>query len=46
MSGNAGETAHEDFKVNGEYVDTPEQRRRRHSLPGRLHREGGTGVSR
>ncbi len=23
MSGNAGETAHEDFKVNGEYVDTP-----------------------
>jgi arylsulfatase A-like enzyme len=25
MSGNAGETAHEDFKVNGEYVDTPEK---------------------
>ena len=23
MSGNAGEKAHEDFKVNGEYVDTP-----------------------
>ena len=23
MSGNAGETAHEDFKVNGEYVDKP-----------------------
>lgn len=23
MSGNAGETPHEDFKVNGEYVDTP-----------------------
>jgi arylsulfatase A-like enzyme len=23
MSGNGGETAHEDFKVNGEYVDTP-----------------------
>jgi arylsulfatase A-like enzyme len=25
MSGNAGEPAHEDFKVNGEYVDTPEK---------------------
>ena len=25
MSGNAGETAHEDFKVNGQYVDTPEK---------------------
>jgi arylsulfatase len=25
MSGNAGETAHEEFKVNGEYVDTPEK---------------------
>jgi arylsulfatase A-like enzyme len=25
LSGNAGETAHEDFKVNGEYVDTPEK---------------------
>src|SRR6516162_5818455 len=25
MSGNAGETAHEDFKVNGEYVDTPDK---------------------
>lgn len=23
MSGNAGEKAHEDFKVNGQYVDTP-----------------------
>jgi arylsulfatase A-like enzyme len=23
MSGNAGETAHEDFKINGQYVDTP-----------------------
>jgi arylsulfatase A-like enzyme len=23
LSGNAGETPHEDFKVNGEYVDTP-----------------------
>jgi arylsulfatase len=25
MSGNAGEAAHEDFKVNGQYVDTPEK---------------------
>jgi len=25
MSGNAGQAAHEDFKVNGEYVDTPEK---------------------
>src|SRR6516165_999097 len=25
MSGKAGETAHEDFKVNGQYVDTPEK---------------------
>ena len=25
MSGKAGEKAHEDFKVNGEYVDTPEK---------------------
>ena len=25
LSGNAGETAHEDFKVNGEYVNTPTQ---------------------
>jgi arylsulfatase A-like enzyme len=25
LSGNAGETAHEEFKVNGEYVDTPQQ---------------------
>jgi arylsulfatase A-like enzyme len=25
LSGNAGEKAHEDFKVNGEYVDTPEK---------------------
>jgi arylsulfatase len=25
LSGNAGETAHEDFKVNGEYVNTPAQ---------------------
>jgi arylsulfatase len=25
LSGNAGETAHEDFKVNGEYVNTPNQ---------------------
>jgi arylsulfatase A-like enzyme len=25
LSGNAGETAHEDFKVNGEYVNTPEK---------------------
>jgi arylsulfatase len=25
MSGNAGQKAHEDFKVNGQYVDTPEQ---------------------
>jgi arylsulfatase len=25
MSGNAGEEAHEDWKVNGQYVDTPEK---------------------
>lgn len=25
MSGNAGETAHEDFKINGQYVDKPGQ---------------------
>ncbi|WP_245475188.1 arylsulfatase, partial [Bradyrhizobium sp. Leo121] len=25
MSGNAGEQAREDFKINGEYVDTPQQ---------------------
>ena len=25
MSGKAGETAHEDFKVNGQYVNTPEK---------------------
>jgi arylsulfatase A-like enzyme len=25
MSGNAGEKPHEDFKVNGQYVDTPEK---------------------
>jgi arylsulfatase A-like enzyme len=25
LSGNAGEKAHEDFKVNGQYVDTPEK---------------------
>jgi arylsulfatase A-like enzyme len=25
MSGNSGEKAHEDFKVNGQYVDTPEK---------------------
>ena len=25
LSGNAGEAAHEDFKVNGQYVDTPDK---------------------
>jgi arylsulfatase A-like enzyme len=25
LSGNAGETAHQDWKVNGEYVDTPDK---------------------
>src|SRR5215469_17505541 len=25
LTGNAGEKAHEEFKVNGEYVDTPEK---------------------
>jgi arylsulfatase A-like enzyme len=25
MSGNAGEKAHEDFKINGQYVDTPDK---------------------
>src|SRR5271163_49125 len=25
MSGNAGETPHEDFKINGQYVDTPDK---------------------
>ena len=27
MSGNAGETPHEDFKINGQYVDTRVNRR-------------------
>ena len=40
MSGNAGEAPHEDFKVNGQYVNTPEQRRRRYPVPRRIHREG------
>jgi len=31
MSGNAGQQAKEDFKINGQYVDTP-RRRRRNSL--------------
>ena len=49
MSGNAGETAHEEFKVNGQYVDTARHdrdRRRRHSFPGCLYREGSNGLSR
>jgi len=25
LSGNAGETPHEDFKINGQYVNTPDQ---------------------
>ena len=25
LSGNAGQTAHEDFKINGQYVNTPQQ---------------------
>ena len=25
MSGNAGETPHEEFKINGQYVDTPDK---------------------
>ena len=46
LSGKAGEPANEDFKINGQYVDTPEQGRRRHSLLRRLRREGGARVSR
>jgi arylsulfatase len=25
LSGNAGETPHEEFKINGQYVNTPEK---------------------
>ena len=46
LSGNAGETPHEDFKINGEYVNTPEQGRRRHSVLRRVCREGGARLSR
>ena len=38
--------AKEDFKINGQYVDTPEQGRRRHSVLRRLRREGIARVSR
>ncbi len=34
LSGNAGEQPKEEFKVNGEYVNTPEKGRRRDSVPG------------
>ena len=37
LSGNAGEKAREDFKVNGEYVDTPDKGCRGHPLPGQVH---------
>ena len=46
LSGKAGEPAKEDFKINGQYVDTPEQGRRRHSVLRRLRREGGARVPR
>ena len=48
LSGKAGEKAVEDFKINGQYVDTPVRRqgRRRHSVLRRLCREGGAGVPR
>ena len=39
LSGNAGQPAKEDFKVNGQYVDT-RQGRRRHSVHGQVCGEG------
>ena len=32
LSGNAGQPAKEDFKINGQYVNTPGKGRRRHSV--------------
>ena len=32
LSGNAGQTAREDFKINGQYVNTPEPRCCRHPV--------------
>ena len=50
MCGNAGETAHEEFKVNGEYVDTPVINGKEGvvGIPfsGRLHREGRARIPR
>ena len=49
LSGNAGQPASEEFKINGQYVDTPVingGRRRRHSVLRRLCREGGARLSR
>jgi len=46
MSGNAGETAREEFKVNGEYVDTPDRGVVGDSLPGRVRGESGDRLSR
>jgi len=32
LSGDAGQPAKEDFKINGQYVNTPDKGRRRHSV--------------
>ena len=46
MSGNAGEPAKEDFKINGEYVEHAGQGRGRHSVLRCLCREGVARLSR
>ena len=46
LSGKAGEKAREEFKINGQYVNTPEKGRRRHSVLRRVRREGGARVPR
>ena len=46
LSGNAGEAAREEFKVSGEYVDTPAQGVVGIPIPGRLCREGSDRLSR
>ena len=45
LSGKAGEKPKQDFKVNGQYVDTPDKGRGRHPVPRRLCREGGASSS-
>ena len=44
LSGNAGETARQDWSVNGQYVNTPATGVV-DPVPGRVHREGSDGVS-